>query len=81
MVIHHLLHLGEGMVEFTLFLRESVCELGYRRLKGRNFRVLMMEHFFSLGPCRLPFLLSLGNQSLKLLIQMLFVAILVIVLL
>jgi hypothetical protein len=42
MVIHHLLHLGKGMVQFTLFLREGVCEFGYRRLKGSNFRVLMM---------------------------------------
>jgi hypothetical protein len=26
MVIYHLLHLGEGMVEFILLLRESVCD-------------------------------------------------------
>ena len=41
----------------------------------------MLQELFSLGPGSLPFLLSLGDQRLKFLIQVLFVTILVVMLL
>ncbi len=81
MISHHLLHLRKTMIELTLLLRKGVGELGYGRFERSQLLILVREEFLAFGPGRLPLLLSLGDQSLELLIKVLLVTILVIVLL